>query len=282
MDNNNKKKSPKKFLKWKFGFVLLFIIGICSSCQLEGEFSELDIYYKVNAQWLYYGGNSTDLYSVEILQKNGNTLLDSIHLDTLKVGKIVSGSFHFENSPSGATTHLVLKQIIDNATSELVIDTVVTLSTVKTFSFVRMTKDSSPFLYTEDTEEAAPDSKNQTKFRYFYSEANLPDSVRLVIYLVQNRVLVKPADTLIVHKEKFSDYIQLKQGDHMFQLENPATNEVIMKMKDPSTIPSSVNINTAKGYSVAMSSKGYKFITAILYNSSGSTYKDKILFSKTW
>jgi hypothetical protein len=281
MDNYNNNKSPKNFLKWKFGFVLLLIIGICSSCQLEGEFSELDTYYKVNAQWLYYGGNSADLYSVEILQKNGNTLLDSIQMDTLKVGEKITRSFHFENSPSGATTHLVLKQLIESATAELVIDTVVTLSTEKTFSFVQMTKDSSPFLYTEDTEEAAPDSTNQTKFSYFYSEESLPDSVKLLFYGYNKttKVLADTAeDSLTVHKDAFSGYITLTQGDHFFRIENAANDSIIQDIK---IISSTLPISTATGYSTVLSSTGYKFATAILYKTSGK-YTDKLLFSKKW
>ena len=259
---------------------------LLASCQLNGDLDELTtIYYETTFEWFYYAGNSSDLYTVKIIQFDNTTPIDTINFDTLTVNKSVKQIFHFENIPEGATTHLILQQITDNITDETVVDTVVNLNGAQTFQFLKLTENSIPVLYGgyDTSGEVVPDSSNQTKFNYYYSEPDLPDSVRLVIYLVENRTFVEPADTLIVYKEEFSGYVLVKQGIHMFQLEDPATGNIIMKVKDVSTIPDMItDFSSQKGYSDAMSSTGYKFATAILYKYSNTKYKDKILFSKDW
>ncbi len=263
--------------------VLLCLCCLLFSCNDDGELIEMDTYYYVCAKWYYYSGVNGS-QTVEIQLKKENVVVDTIFIDTLKnsTGSSVENTFTFNEVKGDGETHLVLKQITDSG-NYISLDTTVTIIGKKTFKLLKLTSDSDPVLFSgyDTSEETDPDSSNQTKFCYYYTVSDLPDSVKIVIFnynTEESELLLPAVDSLIVSRKEYSKYITLEQGTHLFQLKD-ASNDTIIQ--DINILSAYVPIKTAYGYSTALSASGYKFITALLYVES-LKYKDKILFSEEW
>ncbi len=267
---------------------ILLITQLCffcflTSCDKNGELIEMDTYYYVSTQWYYYSG-AIGNHTVEIQLEKENAVVDTVLIDTLSnsTGASVENTFTFSEAKGNGDTRLVLKQLTDTGNC-VVLDTLVTITGKKTFNLLKLTSDSDPILFSgyDTSDETEPDSSNQTKFCYYYAVADLPDSVKIVIYNYDTdklELIIPAVDSLVAHKEEYSEYITLEQGTHLFQLKD-ASNDTIIQ--DINILSAYLPIKTAYGYSTALSVSDYKFITALLYVES-SKYKDKILFSEEW
>ncbi|MBO9154253.1 hypothetical protein ACFOTA_18705 [Chitinophaga sp. GCM10012297] len=260
-------------------FTLLAFIMLLS-CQKEGEQITHPEYFEVQLKW-FYTPNGATVYTAEI---DGQVLVDSLSYGLPGYNfsrKMFTGS-------SNGMKRLVLKE---EETDKVALDTAVMVSGKAAFELLAIAPDDRPRIMAGggDENEPEPSDRNKAKFRYYYSESRLPDSVIMKFYSLNRTVRPFKKDEpslgeIVIKRGRFSPYIELQTNIHdrntsfLFELYNAATKEVIQ----PILFRNPVQPLFADGYSTPVSSTGssvdglprYKFMTCILqWGRSGTAEK---------
>lgn len=238
------------------------------SCQKEGGQITHPEYFEVELKWFYTPNGATE-YTAEI---EGTVLTDSLSFAGSNYSrKMFTGS-------SNGMKRLVLKE---NATDSVVLDTTVLVNGKAAYQLLAIGPGDRPSIMTGAGDETEPDpsDRSRAKFRYYYSEARLPDSVIMKFYSIDGTVRPLKKDEpslgeIVIKRGRFSPYIELQTNIHgknttfLFELYNANTREVIQ----PILFRNPLLPRFADGYSTPLSTSrnnidglpDYKFMTCIL------------------
>lgn len=281
----------KNYLKTIFAF--FSFVTIMSACQKNGELQPELSYYQIYIKW-FYTPNGDVPYKVEI---DGLKVTDSLIFSKTEYN--LANKLVTDNGKK--LKHLVIS---DADKDSIVLDTMIHINGKRTVQLLAVSPEDRPVIMdggNNEEGEADPDS-TAAKYRYYYSEPLLPDSISMEFYYCNATtrpfVLDLPsAHTLTVRKGEFSDYLELdmsKYGNNtfiLFDLKDAKTDTLIQQVVVQRQIAISTGFSEAysKNRNAGNDLSLHKFVTAILRyggpdeaTARRNRFHDLFLFGTPW
>lgn len=276
---------------YRYIIVFLFLVS-CS----KGTLKEGDQFFEIQASWFYHA----DGVSKYVLAIDNVTIADTFAYSDpdVKTGirKLVSG-------PSSGKKRIVLKQVEKDS---IVLDTMLQVDGRKFLRFMQLDISDSPQILSEDDgEETEPDpvSPDRTKFRLYYADAQLPDSIKLVFYTCNfsKRPFAydpDPVDSIVAYRRKFTPFKEMAAAPYarnsafLFKLYDPFDGSLIQDIvfRNPTNISFSLGFfESLTTLRTTTGNPANKLNTSVFtYGYPGSTlprldkFHDKRLFTTAW
>lgn len=175
-----------------------------TACQKNGDAVPQPEFFEVRLKWLYTPDAEVS-YSVDV---EGERIKDSLVFNEAQkyANKLMPGA-------SSGPKRIVLKV---SGTDSTVLDTSVMVNGKAELMLLAVSPADRPTILQGGggENEADPSAPNRAKHRFYYSEALLPDSVRMEIHVcnIGSRPFTidpTPAGTLTVKRGEFSPYVEL-------------------------------------------------------------------------